>query len=251
MSQRILIPVLATVLALTASPASAQRSSSRGGVRGGISGGSNNIRFNLGFGRGHHGRRHHHHHGFFPVFASPFYGYYSPFYSYGYPYDYGYGFGLNSFGYGSSIYHNVRALQQANAPAVVERVVVVPSQSAPPQNYERQPGFQPVPERRPEAPKRVNLVDAARRQVRVESVEPGLYLVRWNGPTEDLASVEFQAVDGAGQSLGTRLLKEAPFRGLLRVPEKTKFVLVTLEEKDGSSASIKLPVSEFKALDEK
>lgn len=99
------------------------------------------------------------------------------------------------------------------------------------------------PETRPES-----LVDSARRQLRVEPAEPGVFLVRWTGPAEGLALVEFQAVGAAGEVLGSRVVKEAPFRGLLRVPEKSTAVLVTLEQRDGSSASIKLPVADFRAL---
>ena len=50
------------------------------------------------------------------------------------------------------------------------------------------------------------------------------------------------------QALGAKSVREAPFRGLLRVPEKTAAVVVSIEMKNGSSASVKLPVAEFKAL---
>jgi hypothetical protein len=99
-------------------------------------------------------------------------------------------------------------------------------------------------------PSPTSLVDAVRSQLRAETAEPGTYLVRWNGSRDGVSLVEFQSIDALGQVLGAKSVREAPSRGLLRVPEKTAAVVVSVEMKNGSSASVKLPLAEFKALAE-
>lgn len=144
------------------------------------------------------------------------------------------------------------------APAVVDASQVIVNQP-PPAGYLREvpahPDHRFYLDQRPTAPTPTpapaSLVDLARAQIRVEEAEKGAYLVRWTGPPEDLALVEFQAVDATGQVLGSRLLREAPYRGLLRTPEKTAAVLITVEQKSGASATVKLPLAEFQALDRK
>lgn len=233
----------------------------RGGFHGGFRGRRNDFNFHLGFGRGRH-------------FSSVSFGY--PFYSwyptYGYPFGYPFGYGsyyypvasptlispylLGSyFGYWG--YPNYAYAQQS-VPAVVDasQVIVNAPAAAPGRLQEVPPpgADRYYLDRRPaqEPPARpLSLLDLARTQIRVELAEAGMYFVRWTGPAEELRMVEFQAVDETGQVLASRLLREAPFRGLLRVPEKTAAVLVTVEQKSGASASVKLPLAEFKALEEK
>ena len=240
--------LVALVTVLPAVSAEA-RHGHRGRTFGGHFGrGHNHFNFRLGFGS-------HRHRGHtvlwgYPGFSFgyPFYGYspfYQPFYTspfsfwnVGLPYGY--------LGYPRYVEPH------RPAPAVIDasRVIV------------NQPQLVPCPERpadererfyldRAPALRPVSLVDLAREQIRVELAEPGMYFVRWTGPTEGLMLVEFQSVDGAGQVLASRLIKEAPFRGLLRVPEKTAAVLISVEQKSGAGASVKLPLAEFKALEAK
>jgi hypothetical protein len=109
----------------------------------------------------------------------------------------------------------------------------------------------PEPERPPERarePQPEGLLLLARRQFRVESAEPGVYLVRWTGPAAEASLVEFQSLDKEGQVLHSRLLARAPFRCLLRVPVETASVVVTAEYREGLRTDLKLSVAEFKSL---
>jgi hypothetical protein len=93
-----------------------------------------------------------------------------------------------------------------------------------------------------------SVLDQVGSQIRVESVDEGLYLVRWTGQTDGVTAVEFQALGADEKVLERREVKEAPFRGLLKVPAETEQVMVRVVTSAGST-SVKVPVKDFKALD--
>ena len=90
------------------------------------------------------------------------------------------------------------------------------------------------------------LLDLVSRQLVVERSEGENYVVRWAGPTEDLAGVEVTSVDAQNKVLGSRSLKELPLRGSLRVPRQAAAVVVTLSYRDGTSATVRVPVERFR-----
>jgi hypothetical protein len=245
----------------------------------GLGGRFGRFNVNLGYGR-YHSRYGGYWGSHYPYFGG---GFYSPGYVYGgfpfsyvgfgfpyytgglgFPYYAGVGVPFNGWFGGYGLYPNVRDYYPAE-PAVVQlppRVIYLDRENddryylsrRDDERFRRDGGryyldgrSRPAEDRPDQAP--VSPLDAARAQLRVEAAEPGLYLVRWTGRPENVTAVDLQSVDERGQVLGSRLLTEAPFRGLLRVPEKTATVVVSVEQKGGASATLKLPLAEFKAMD--
>jgi hypothetical protein len=93
------------------------------------------------------------------------------------------------------------------------------------------------------------ILEVVRRELRVDAAEPGSYLVRWARPEAQIAKMELQSLDAAGHVLHGRFFEKAPFRGLLDVPKAPTVVTVTLSYRSGASASVKLPVAEFRAIE--
>jgi hypothetical protein len=119
-----------------------------------------------------------------------------------------------------------------------------------PPTRDREAPEKETPERRAvEEP--ASLPDMLRRQLRVESAEPGVYLVRWTGSVEGLRTLEVRSVNAKDETVASRLLQDAPHRGLLRVPDDAAAAVVTLQAKDGTAINLRLPLAEFKALAEK
>jgi len=91
--------------------------------------------------------------------------------------------------------------------------------------------------------------DALGGRLRVERAEGELYLVEWQGPARGVEWVEFRALGAEERVLAEKRLSAAPFRGLLRVPEGTRAVELEVRNKEGVTASLKLPVERFRELD--
>ncbi len=218
-----------------------------------------------GGGGGGIGRRHPQHHhrnhfgnrsGFRFSFGSPYYGYgynrfgfgYSPWYTSSYYSGYyGTPYVLSPFllgGYSSLPLLNTGTPSVVNQPVIVVtpndggRVLAYPPAAVPQGGYYLE--GRPAPA--------ADLVDVARRHLRVTLAEPGVYLVRWAGPAAGVRRVEFQVLGAEGKALTTQAREELPFRALLRLPAEAKAVTVSVERKDGTSSSVKLPVDEFKKL---
>jgi hypothetical protein len=133
--------------------------------------------------------------------------------------------------------NNLAAARQAAAPARGTRAAVGTPR---PGRYYLDPVARP--------PAEGSVLDQVGSQIRVESVDEGLYLVRWTGQTDGVTAVEFQALGADEKVLERREVKEAPFRGLLKVPAETEQVMVRVVTSAGST-SVKVPVKDFKALD--
>jgi hypothetical protein len=89
----------------------------------------------------------------------------------------------------------------------------------------------------------------ARRHLWVENAEPGVYLVRWQGDPTEIKSITFRALDAGGEARQTRTVSQAPFRTLLRVPQDASAVVVSIQNHDGGSVVIRLPIREFRSLE--
>jgi hypothetical protein len=116
--------------------------------------------------------------------------------------------------------------------------------------YYLDPVARPKPAEEPAETESVSsLLDQVKRQIRVEGVEPGLYSVRWLGPTENVTAVEFRALDGADKVLDTQTAKEAPYQVRLKVGADAERIEVRVQGQGGSSATLGLPAAEFRSLD--
>jgi len=111
--------------------------------------------------------------------------------------------------------------------------------------------LQPPAPRSPEPRSPRSLLDELKERLGVHQAEEGVYLLRWRGAPDETTLVEFRSVDEKGQTLDTRRITAAPFRGLLRVPENAAAVHVTVEARSGASVSAKLPAAELRALERK
>jgi hypothetical protein len=182
---------------------------------------------------------------------------YGGFYLGGWPYLAGYpfydGFGLGYvFGDFRGIYNPQLLLASGTVP--VTGRTPAPGATAEERGFylEQQRRDRDVPGREPPtmgaAAEPASLPDLLRRQLRVELAEAGVYLVRWVGPVGGLRTLEVRSVNEKDETLASRLLQDAPYRGLLRVPEGAAAVIVTLQAMDGASINLRLPVAEFKAL---
>ncbi len=116
---------------------------------------------------------------------------------------------------------------------------------APEKSVPARPEGAPRPERPAEG---AGVFDPVLLGLRVTPADKDSFVVRWTGTAQDLTLIEVRALDGQGAVLGSRVLREAPFRGLLRTPEGTRSVTVTLEYSTGASAGVKLPFDRFRAL---
>lgn len=93
-----------------------------------------------------------------------------------------------------------------------------------------------------------DLVAEAKRQLQVTGETVDEYHVRWTGPREAVTRVEVEAIGSDGKTLDSLVLTGAPFAGSLRVPVETTAVVLSVRNRDGSSAGVKLPVEQFRAL---
>ncbi|MFN3652060.1 MAG: hypothetical protein ACK47B_20990 [Armatimonadota bacterium] len=93
-----------------------------------------------------------------------------------------------------------------------------------------------------------DLVSEAKRQIQVTSEDDEAYRVRWTGPREAVTRVELEAIGVGGKALDSLVLTGAPYAGPLRVPADATAVILSVRNRDGSSAGVKLPVEQFRAL---
>ena len=200
--------------------------------------------FNGGFHRGFHRKGFHgkgfHHVGHFGSFGLGFpvyglgglYGYYPPgvppFMTLGYGYPYAY----------PPVSQRVFYIEPPASGVLLERG----------SGYGTREGDERYYLERPERPRLMAAVEAAERQLRVENVEPGVYVLRWMGATAQVTSVEFSSRAEGGKVLHSRRLDAPPFRALLRTPDDTVEVVVLVTYRDGREVSVKLPTAEFRAL---
>lgn len=90
--------------------------------------------------------------------------------------------------------------------------------------------------------------DVFRRNLRVESADTTQYVVRWTGDPSELVALELTALDAERKVVMRRLVKAAPFRGLLNTGGKTTTVTLSLDVKDGPTVTLEYPLERFQAL---
>jgi hypothetical protein len=92
------------------------------------------------------------------------------------------------------------------------------------------------------------LKDTLRENIRIETADTDQYLVRWSGDPAELAALELTALDADRKVVMRRLIKAAPFRGLLNAGGKTTMVTVSFDLKDGPTVTLEYPLERFQAL---
>lgn len=92
------------------------------------------------------------------------------------------------------------------------------------------------------------LKDTFRDKLRLEVADTDQYLVRWAGDPSEIVALELTALDADRKVVMRRLIKAAPFRGLLNTGGKTITVTLSIDVKDGPTVTLEYPLERFQAL---